>query len=372
MAIIWGNSGAGWQILSTTGFPDEQALHGLVEEAPQMLPVAGSAGLVVVGREVRLGNGYADLIAVEPSGRLSIIEVKLQRNPEARRAVITQVLTYAAYLHGLDVATLEQSVLGLHLAQRDFASLADAAGQHDQTGAFDAGTFVQDLEECLRSGAFRIVLVLDEAPEELARLAAYLEAVSNLLTIDLITVASYDVNGTQIIVPQRVEPDRLQTVSSPTRRAQPSHRGRWTEGIGGLLESIDQAPSENQAVLQRLADWAVNLHDRGLARLYTLDGKSGWQTLNIRLLNEDVSLATAGTDGAKAYLQLWGSVFQRVAPKSMQIIEDMIAPTALRQGTGVKITDELLAALTNAYREAAARSTNSETGAVLNQSPTGA
>ena len=69
-----------------------------------MLPLTGAPQLVVVGREVQLGNGYADLIAVEPSGRLAIIEVKLARNAEARRAVVAQVLTYAAYLRGMELA----------------------------------------------------------------------------------------------------------------------------------------------------------------------------------------------------------------------------------------------------------------------------
>src|SRR5437763_1838734 len=43
--------------------------------------------LIVVGREVQLGSGRADLIAIEPSGRIAIIEIKLAWNAEARRAV---------------------------------------------------------------------------------------------------------------------------------------------------------------------------------------------------------------------------------------------------------------------------------------------
>ena len=109
---IWTNDGTGWQLLATTGFPGEAALHTLVEQAPQILPLAGSPRLIILGREVLLGNGYADLIAVEPTGRLAIIEVKLARNAEARRAIVAQVLTYAAYLNGLDPGVLERDVLG--------------------------------------------------------------------------------------------------------------------------------------------------------------------------------------------------------------------------------------------------------------------
>jgi hypothetical protein len=78
--------------------------------------------MVVVGREVSLGGGYADLVAVEPSGRLVVIEVKLARNAEARRAVVAQGLMYAAFLHGLDDKTLEHEVLGRELSKRGYSN----------------------------------------------------------------------------------------------------------------------------------------------------------------------------------------------------------------------------------------------------------
>jgi RecB family endonuclease NucS len=149
MTAIWHSDGTTWRLLDPTGFADEAALHNLVEEAPQLLPLAGEPQLVVVGREVQLGNGYADLLAVEPSGRLVVVEVKLARNAEARRAVVAQVLTYAAYLRGLDPATLEQQVLGRHLAQRGYQSLADAVAANDQEGAFEPATFAASLAESL-------------------------------------------------------------------------------------------------------------------------------------------------------------------------------------------------------------------------------
>ena len=103
MNSIWRNHGGKWTLAAPSGFPDEATLHELVEDAPQTLPLAGLPSLTIVGREVRLGSGYADLIAVESSGRVAVIEIKLARNAEARRAVVGQVLAYAAYLHGLSV-----------------------------------------------------------------------------------------------------------------------------------------------------------------------------------------------------------------------------------------------------------------------------
>jgi len=106
MTAIWSNDGERWALLTPSGFPDEASLHSLIEQSPQLLPLAGSPRLTIVGREVRLGSGSADLIAVQPNGRLVVIEVKLANNAEARRAVVAQVLTYAAYLHGVERADL--------------------------------------------------------------------------------------------------------------------------------------------------------------------------------------------------------------------------------------------------------------------------
>jgi RecB family endonuclease NucS len=77
MTAIWQHDGSNWHLLVPRGFPNEATLHALVEQAPHLLPLASTPRLIVLGKEVQLGNGYADLIAIEPSGRLVIIEIKL-------------------------------------------------------------------------------------------------------------------------------------------------------------------------------------------------------------------------------------------------------------------------------------------------------
>ncbi len=42
------------------------------------------------------GKLLRDVVGIEPSGRSVVIEVKLARHSEARRAVIAQTLAYAA------------------------------------------------------------------------------------------------------------------------------------------------------------------------------------------------------------------------------------------------------------------------------------
>lgn len=259
MTASWRNDGSGWRLLAPTGFPDEAALHALIHEAPQILPLSGTPQLAVVGREVLLGNGYADLIAVEPSGRLAIIEVKLSRNAEARRAVVAQVLTYAAYLKGMSAKRLEQDVLARHLSERNYQSLAEAVVANDQAGSFDAEAFASDLGESLSQGRFRLVFVLDEAPEELVRLVGYLETIGDKLLIDLVVVSSYRLDGTQILVPQRVDAERQ--VSEPTTPTpRPAGAGRYVPGPRRGGRFLDQTLFRLQRFCLFLFDAVRELH----------------------------------------------------------------------------------------------------------------
>ena len=351
VTALWHNDGSGWRALAPAGFPEEAALHALVEGAPQLLPLSGSPRLVVVGREVRLGSGYADLVAVEPSGRIAVIEVKLASNAEARRAVVAQVLTYAAVIYGLDVETLERDILGNQLHERGYDSLVGAMSANDQEGSFDAGKFAAGIAENLSTGAFRLVLVLDDAPSELVRLVGYLEAVGGNLVIDLVTVTAYDVDGSRIMVPQRVDPERPPVEAGQPSQEAKSFAGYLASGASDFGEAIDASPAAQRQDLRRLYDWAISLEQEGLVRLSTYHGKNR-MTLLPYLSGDDAGLVTIWNDNG-AYLSVWRSVFKRRAPESIPEVEAAIG-AQIGNGNSVRLlSDEVLAALTRAYREAA-------------------
>jgi hypothetical protein len=70
------------------------------------------------------------------------------------------------------------------------------------------------------------------------------------------------------------------------------------------------------------------------------------------LRTENAGLVTIWNEGG-AYLQFWRGVFERRAPETLSHVE-RIAPVQIGQGnTTREISDELLEALTDAYREAA-------------------
>jgi hypothetical protein len=346
----------GWRLLAPTGFPDEAVLHTLVEQAPQLLPLAGSPRLTVLGREVRLGASRADLIAVEQSGRLAVIEIKLASNAEARRAVVAQVLAYAAQLFRLSVEQLEQDVLGHHLADKGVAEVADRVADEDQAGAFDRVSFRSGLTESLSTGMFRLVFVLDEAPEELVKLVGYLTTVTPELVIDLITVSQFRVGEDVVLVPQRVDPERHEPreAAVPVSRVHP--QSEQSDGVEAY-EAICEAAGQHVLALHRpVIEWARNLHTEGLARVFTIQGGTGALTIWCGALNTDASISTVYYYGERGPLiRVWRSVIERAAPRSLPHLGAIVHPDVIGKGTVLTITDALLEALTDAYREAAGR-----------------
>src|SRR6266571_178986 len=108
------------------------------------------------------------------------------------------------YLQGLDRDQLESQILGAHLARG--GTVLAAAQADDQQQALDPDAFQEGLSRSLAEGSFRLVIVLDTAPDELVQVVGYLQSVTDKIDIDLVTVAAYDVAGSQVLVPQRIEP----------------------------------------------------------------------------------------------------------------------------------------------------------------------
>ena len=356
MTGIWTNTGEGWALRSPQAFHDEATLRSLLEKNPQLLPLAGSPRLTVLGSEVQLGTGFADILAVESSGRPTIIEVKLASNSEARRAIVSQVLAYAASLHGFDVKSLEQGPLRRPLANAGYESILDAVQAQDQEGAVDADSFSTSLQEFLDHGNFRLVLVLDEVSDELARLVAYLDAITvQTLTIDLMTLKVYEVNGAHVALPQRVSPDVGATMPLVTSsRARPAgSNGIMSDGPDAFRASVEGITGETRIMFDELIAWAERLASLPNVHLSTYSGSgTGRYTLLPRIVPDNVGLVTIWNDHQQPSIAVWRSVFERLAPNSIEPVENMISPIKIGQGTIVRnITPQVLDAVTTAYQE---------------------
>ena len=257
---------------------------------------------------------------------------------------------------------LEQGPLRGYLQKQGHGSILEAVQAQDQQSAVDADTFVESMQEYLSSGAFRLVLLLDDTSVELERIVAYLDAVTRqAITIDLISVSRFAVGGVEVALPQRVSLDPDATVgthssTSGTASSRPrsTSQGVLSDGAQAFKASLTDVQDEDREVFDRLLRWADSVADLPDVRLFTRGAPGKRFTLLPWFYTEKRGLVTICNANGKPEVWLWRTVFKKRAPNSIDRIEQ-IDGKKIKQGSSVTIIiPELLDALADAYREATA------------------
>ena len=123
-------------------------------------------------RELPTAAGPIDLAYMSEEGRLSIVECKLWRNPEARRGAVSQILDYAKEISRWSYDELNDAVCRAARRSGNTNALFDIVrAQHD---TLDEATFVDDVARSLTSGRFLLIVVGDGIREGVERIADYL------------------------------------------------------------------------------------------------------------------------------------------------------------------------------------------------------
>jgi hypothetical protein len=235
--------GGTWEPPGVVSYENERELQQLVTGSPELV---GAASHVVAVREFPLRSaGTLDVLIIDVDGALTLVEAKLNRNPDIRRAVVGQLLGYAGGLWGMAYDELDAAV-----EHREGATLAELAEAKADGADFEAEIFRAQVASNLREGAFRLVFAVDEITEDLKRAVEYL----NAHTVDTLEVLVLEfgysrVDDLEILVPN--------TFGEETARRKHSHRPArpWSESefFGTLTE---QASEEAVALVRRLYEWA--------------------------------------------------------------------------------------------------------------------
>ncbi len=170
------NGSQGWEFVEATGYQDEAALRDLLVQEPGLLPLSeiginGDAAVAI--KEFGLpGAGSSDVIVIDHSGAIAIVECKLATNPERKRTVIGQVLDYASALQMLDFDEFDSRVQ--QKTGRSLESLIELAMTEESE--FDSEKFGQRISEALTAGSFSLVIAIDEMDESLRRILDYVSS----------------------------------------------------------------------------------------------------------------------------------------------------------------------------------------------------
>lgn len=177
-----------------SSYGNEAQLQELIAQTPDLLPGIGGGPPFVVIREFPLPVGRADIVLVDVEGAISVCECKLQTNPQARREVIGQLVSYAGSLSRMsydDFAARAATRLGVPLLEALVAATDDE---------IDPEAFRLAVGANLDAGRFRLAIVVDSILDELRDAVLYLneQTETAVFAIELGYLADGDL---EILVP---------------------------------------------------------------------------------------------------------------------------------------------------------------------------
>jgi hypothetical protein len=186
------------------GTHSEAWLQSLVFDQPQLLPIKeiepGIGSLISVAMEVPCGHGFIDNLYVTSTGDVVLVEVKLWRNPQARREVVAQALDYVAALAAMSFEALEAACRkGKGMAGASLHALVA-----DQADALGQAEFIDALSRNLARGRMLVLVLGDGIRSETQSLAGLLQGHAGAhFTLALVELALWEepASGVVLAVP---------------------------------------------------------------------------------------------------------------------------------------------------------------------------
>ena len=188
-----------------TGGRNEAWLRDTLLKYPELLPIHDldhSFGpLIPICRELRTSAGPIDAVFINGHGRLTLVECKLWRNPEARRRVVAQILDYARVVSRWSYSEFQ-------------AQVSSATGRkgnvpfeiaREKVPDLNEQTFVDQVAACMRQGRFLLVIAGDGIREEVPELANLVNRHAAFgFSFGLVEVALFGMAGGELLVQPRV------------------------------------------------------------------------------------------------------------------------------------------------------------------------
>ena len=232
------NGAGGLEPLEEKPFPSEDALQALLAEHPELLDgeqmrPGDPRRWILVTREQPIADtaGGAprwslDHLVIDQDATPTLVEVKRGANSEVRRAVVGQMLDYAA--HAARVWTADE--LRRRFEERPHADerLADLLGDEES----DADEFWDAVATNLSAGRLRLLFVADAIPDELAQVVEFLNRQMPDVEVLAVEIKQFRGESTQTLVPRVI--GRL--AAAPGRSASGGARRKLTREA--LLETL--------------------------------------------------------------------------------------------------------------------------------------
>ena len=151
--------------LKRVDFTDESIkeswLQKVLHQSPEILPIdeldSSFAPVLSIGREI-LG---IDNLFISPYGRITLVETKLWRNPEAMRQVVAQILDYAKRLSALNYNDLENMFRNATNVKHSKSPLYEHVRSAFPEDVHNERDFCDAVQTCLKNARFMLLIVGD-------------------------------------------------------------------------------------------------------------------------------------------------------------------------------------------------------------------
>jgi hypothetical protein len=198
---------------------------------------------------MQVGDWSLDHLLVDQRGTLTFVEAKLLQNPEARRAVIGQILDYAAYAaENWGDGRLRQ--LSADYWQENGRNVDDIV--REGLGETDTENFWRSVESNLEQGKIRLVIVADELQPEVRRVIEFLNQQMRTVQVFGLEIRCFGDEPHTVVVPYLIG----QTQATATQKGASGAGRNWTiEELRAAYSDLD-----NPVVSKRLLaflNWAV-------------------------------------------------------------------------------------------------------------------
>jgi len=182
----------------------ESYLQEIINASPIILPVdrldSDYHPLVSIGREI----ANIDNLLISPTGKLTIVETKLWRNPQATREVLAQLMEYANLLWGMEYDEFQElGKSALAPAPLKNMTLHELVTSAYPKETLDEAEFHDEVQKCLNNAEFMLLIVGDGIRENIEGLTDLIHRPQMHFKFGLVELQIYESSSTphRLIIP---------------------------------------------------------------------------------------------------------------------------------------------------------------------------